>query len=157
VTAAEGQNDDERATPPLNEATVDFLLAWQALEGASRRAREEFARRAGIGVIDYQALVFLSAGTGRPSKAVGEAFHLSSGAVTALVDRLEEAGYARREPHPTDRRSSLLVLTPAGAAAAAGAGGLYVTVTESTIPPDRLAEATTLFRALARALEGGGS
>jgi DNA-binding MarR family transcriptional regulator len=29
---------------------------------------------------------------------------LTSGAVTALVDRLERAGLARREPHPTDRR-----------------------------------------------------
>jgi DNA-binding MarR family transcriptional regulator len=141
---------------PLKQPTVDFLLAWQALEGASRRAREEFARRAGVSVIDYQALVFLSAGSGRPSKAVGEAFHLSSGAVTALVDRLEEAGYVTREPHPTDRRSSLLVLTPSGAEAAAGAGALYVRATESTIPADRLAEATAMFWALARALEGGG-
>jgi DNA-binding MarR family transcriptional regulator len=30
---------------------------------------------------------------------------LTTGAITGLVDRLESRGYARREPHPTDRRS----------------------------------------------------
>jgi DNA-binding MarR family transcriptional regulator len=29
---------------------------------------------------------------------------LTTGAITALVDRLERAGLAQREPHPTDRR-----------------------------------------------------
>lgn len=31
-----------------------------------------------------------------------------------LVDELERAGYARREPHPTDRRGKLVVLTDRG-------------------------------------------
>jgi DNA-binding MarR family transcriptional regulator len=33
---------------------------------------------------------------------------LTTGAITGLVDRLESRGYARREPHPTDRRSVLV-------------------------------------------------
>lgn len=36
---------------------------------------------------------------------------LSTGAVTAVVDRLERAGYARRVPDPSDRRRVLLELT----------------------------------------------
>jgi DNA-binding MarR family transcriptional regulator len=31
-----------------------------------------------------------------------------------MVDELERAGYLRREPHPTDRRGKLLVLTERG-------------------------------------------
>jgi DNA-binding MarR family transcriptional regulator len=51
--------------------------------------------------------------------------------VTLIVDQLEKRGLVERRPHPTDRRSSLAVLTPAGrelvtaatdAAAAAGFG-----------------------------------
>jgi MarR family transcriptional regulator, organic hydroperoxide resistance regulator len=41
---------------------------------------------------------------------------VSSGGASKLVDRLEARGYCRRRPNPGDRRSSLLELTPAGAA-----------------------------------------
>src|SRR5262249_13390499 len=37
---------------------------------------------------------------------------LSSGAVTALVDRLERAGFARRVPDAEDRRRVLIEVTP---------------------------------------------
>lgn len=36
--------------------------------------------------------------------------------ITLIVDQLEKRGLARRQPHPTDRRVSLAVLTPAGRA-----------------------------------------
>lgn len=36
---------------------------------------------------------------------------LTSGAITALADRLEKLGWLARTPHPTDRRSTLLKLT----------------------------------------------
>ena len=35
--------------------------------------------------------------------------------MTALVDALEEAGLVARRPHPSDRRATLIELTPAGA------------------------------------------
>lgn len=34
--------------------------------------------------------------------------------ITALVDGLEESGFVRREPHPTDRRAVLVQLTDTG-------------------------------------------
>lgn len=36
--------------------------------------------------------------------------------VTALADRLEEQGLVERQPHPTDRRATFIVITPAGQA-----------------------------------------
>lgn len=39
---------------------------------------------------------------------------LTSGSMTSLVDRLEEAGLVKRQPHPNDRRGVLLALTNAG-------------------------------------------
>ena len=40
---------------------------------------------------------------------------LTTGAITAVIDRLERAGYARRERHPGDRRKVLVSLTPLAA------------------------------------------
>jgi DNA-binding MarR family transcriptional regulator len=37
---------------------------------------------------------------------------LTTGAITAVIDRLERAGYARRVPDPADRRRVLVELTP---------------------------------------------
>ena len=39
---------------------------------------------------------------------------ITTGGTSKLVDRIEASGYCRRLPNPTDRRSSLLELTPAG-------------------------------------------
>ncbi len=41
-------------------------------------------------------------------KEVGERVGLSSGAVTRLLDRLEERGFTNRAPHPSDRRKVLM-------------------------------------------------
>jgi DNA-binding MarR family transcriptional regulator len=42
---------------------------------------------------------------------------ITVGAASKVVDRLVQAGLAIRTPHPQDRRSSLIALTPAGDAA----------------------------------------
>jgi DNA-binding MarR family transcriptional regulator len=39
---------------------------------------------------------------------------LSSGAITALVDRLERTGHVQRRPNPADRRSSVVIPVPEG-------------------------------------------
>jgi DNA-binding MarR family transcriptional regulator len=39
---------------------------------------------------------------------------ITVGAASKLVDRLEKEGLAQRQPHPSDRRSSLIALSPAG-------------------------------------------
>ncbi|MGD9893654.1 MAG: MarR family winged helix-turn-helix transcriptional regulator [Dehalococcoidia bacterium] len=37
---------------------------------------------------------------------------LTTGAITGVIDRMEKAGYARREPDPTDRRRVIVRLIP---------------------------------------------
>ena len=44
---------------------------------------------------------------------LGTMLGMTSGGATALVQRLEREGFVAREPHPRDRRSALLHLTPA--------------------------------------------
>jgi DNA-binding MarR family transcriptional regulator len=44
---------------------------------------------------------------------------ITVGAASKLADRLEKEGLAQRQPHPSDRRSSVIALSPAGQRAVA--------------------------------------
>ena len=71
------------------------------------------AEKAGLGLTDMQVLHMLQLyGPSTPSR-LGKWTGLSSGGVTVALDRLEKAGYVRREPNPEDRRSLLIMLIPA--------------------------------------------
>lgn len=62
-----------------------------------------------LGVLVHQGSPYRTS----PGK-LSEHLDLSSGAMTNRLDRLEEAGYIRRLPDPTDRRGVQVELTPAG-------------------------------------------
>ena len=49
-------------------------------------------------------------------RSLAEALGVSARNVTGLVDALAETGFVTREPHPTDRRASLVSFTDHGAA-----------------------------------------
>lgn len=49
---------------------------------------------------------------------LSEALAVTPRNVTGLVDGLEAGGFVTREPHPTDRRATLVTLTKGGAKAA---------------------------------------
>jgi DNA-binding MarR family transcriptional regulator len=70
------------------------------------------AEKAGLGLTDMQMLHMLQLyGASTPSR-LAKWTGLSSGGVTVALDRLEKAGYLRREPNPEDRRSLLIILIP---------------------------------------------
>jgi MarR family transcriptional regulator, organic hydroperoxide resistance regulator len=45
---------------------------------------------------------------------IADELSITVGGASKLVDRIEAAGHCRRRPHPEDKRSSLIELTPAG-------------------------------------------
>jgi DNA-binding MarR family transcriptional regulator len=47
-------------------------------------------------------------------RALADALGVAPRTVTGLVDALEETGFVTREPHPTDRRATLVTFTPRG-------------------------------------------
>ncbi|MEM1411276.1 MAG: MarR family transcriptional regulator [Pseudomonadota bacterium] len=63
----------------------------------------------------FQLLQTLSMEGERSMNELAERLSVSKRNVTSLVDSLEKDGLAKRQPHPTDRRSTLVVLTPTGA------------------------------------------
>ncbi len=52
---------------------------------------------------------------------VAAGLSITVGGASKMVDRIEAAGHCRRRPHPDDRRSSIVELTPEGAAVLAAA------------------------------------
>jgi len=66
---------------------------------------------------EFDALATLrrsGAPEGLTPTALFEAAMMSSGGMTARIDRLEKAGLVERRPHPTDRRATLVRLTDKG-------------------------------------------
>lgn len=89
---------------------------------------------------EYRRVEAAALGVGLPeAAALGELYHrgplppsalvtrlgIASASVTALVDRLTVAGLLERQPHPTDRRSVLVVLTDRGRSAIAGIVSMF--------------------------------
>lgn len=73
------------------------------------------ARRMELGLSEIAALEHLQlAGELTPTQ-LGARLVLSSGATTALIDRLEQSGFVERVRNPHDRRSLLVRTTQAGA------------------------------------------
>lgn len=69
---------------------------------------EVVARQLGMSAAERKTLdVLAELGLATPGQ-LAQATGLTTGAITGIVDRLEKAGYARREPNPNDRRSLLI-------------------------------------------------
>jgi DNA-binding MarR family transcriptional regulator len=78
------------------------------------------AEKVSLGLTDMQTIHMLQLyGPSTPSR-LAAATGLSSGGVTVALDRLEKAGYIRRQPNPADRRSLLITLIPSSLAKIAG-------------------------------------
>ncbi len=68
----------------------------------------EVAAKVGLNGTDIQCLNLLQLqGSAKPGDFARWA-SLTTGGVTVVLDRLEKAGYIRRDPNPDDRRSSII-------------------------------------------------
>ena len=77
---------------------------------------EEVLRPHGLTFARYELLMLLSfTRTGAlPLSRIGARLQVHPTSVTNAVDRCETQGLVRRVPHPSDRRTTLAELTPAG-------------------------------------------
>jgi DNA-binding MarR family transcriptional regulator len=66
----------------------------------------------GINRTDARCLDILDQHGSMSAGDLAQESRLTTGAITAVIDRLERAGYARRVPDPADRRRVLVELTP---------------------------------------------
>lgn len=66
------------------------------------------ARRINAAAVEFKAMDHLHAVDELTPGQLGDRLALTSGAVTALIDRLERHGWVERVPHETDRRSVVI-------------------------------------------------
>ncbi|AZZ56894.1 MarR family winged helix-turn-helix transcriptional regulator [Rathayibacter iranicus] len=93
---------------------VQLRHALRLLENAQQHLRASTATAVGVGISELTALEVLGESPDLTPKWLGLELSLSTGAVTALLDRLATAGYVDRVANPHDRRSVLLRLTDSG-------------------------------------------
>jgi len=86
--------------------------------------------------------------------ALYEATMISSGGMTARIDRLEKARLVQRLEHPTDRRGALVALTDPGKALIDEVLTRHVQAETAILSPLTEEEQKTLDRLLAKLLAG---
>lgn len=104
---------DASGTVPAPVTTADRLvLEIRKFIAAAIFFNSQTADKVGLGLTDMQLLhMLLLHGPSTPGRLAAWT-GLSTGGVTVAVDRLEKAGYVRREPNPNDRRSLLVKVLP---------------------------------------------
>ncbi|CAL9371009.1 hypothetical protein SUDANB15_00853 [Streptomyces sp. enrichment culture] len=108
VTADDAERQAaERGTPRTPEPAdlQAFAVQLRRMNGEINRMVHGFASRNGLHVTDVQALAaILDADEPMTPSRLREHLGLTSGAVTACVDRLERAGHVTRVRESADRR-----------------------------------------------------
>ncbi|WP_405216567.1 MarR family winged helix-turn-helix transcriptional regulator [Agrococcus sp. Ld7] len=97
---------------PSSVEVLNLLRRYRAAESAMRKRTRSSM---GMGETDLLALRRLlqaqRSGEVLRQRDLAAALQLASPSVTALVDRLVKSGHVRREPHPDDRRATIVVPT----------------------------------------------
>jgi DNA-binding MarR family transcriptional regulator len=99
--------------PEHYEGLAGFRFALRRFLAAS----EAISRRAGVTQQQYQVMLAIKTwpAEAMTMKDLAEQLLLTHHAAVQQVDRLAKAGLVERTPSPTDGRSVLVALTPAGA------------------------------------------
>jgi DNA-binding MarR family transcriptional regulator len=101
----------ERFVAPM-EAVTSIMRVQQLLLARLNEALDPY----GLTFARYEALMLLyfSRAGALPMGRIGARLQVHPTSVTNLVDRLEQSGYVRRDPHPSDGRTTLAALTDTG-------------------------------------------
>ncbi|WP_371575512.1 MarR family winged helix-turn-helix transcriptional regulator [Streptomyces sp. NBC_01314] len=125
---------------------------WDGIEG---RLRAEYD----LALTSFEVLHLLLRRPGRRIQDIAEAFSITVGGTSKVVDRLEAAGLCERRANPNDRRSSIVELTSEGRKLVDGALKVFEEELElrigSVIPEHSVREVTAVLstlRAAGRAL-----
>ncbi|MGW1783767.1 MarR family winged helix-turn-helix transcriptional regulator [Streptomyces sp. NPDC002143] len=107
--------------PPRPAATpAQALSAMDDLIAASMVGQQEMAQRLGLNVTDLTCFAYVIQ-AGEDLLTAGDLaarVHVTTGAVTGILNRLERAGYVSRRPDPQDRRRVRVAAVPSAVARA---------------------------------------
>jgi DNA-binding MarR family transcriptional regulator len=116
-------NSKEVAVAPIEPMTThepgtlpDVFRLVEQLQRKLSHVQRETVRHTGLTPPQYAALTQLWTRDKQPLKDLAAGNHCTAATMTSLVDGLERKGLVTRRPHPDDRRSLQVCLTPEGAA-----------------------------------------
>ncbi|MGO0061208.1 MarR family transcriptional regulator [Brevibacillus fluminis] len=108
-------NESDFFAPALSPAQWELL---QELRRNSARAvmfHQKISEKLGLNATDHKCLDFLNQEGPATAGRLAELTGLTTGAVTSVIDRLEQAGYVVRDKDPNDRRRVLVKPVEGGA------------------------------------------
>ncbi|WP_429543498.1 MarR family winged helix-turn-helix transcriptional regulator [Pseudomonas frederiksbergensis] len=94
----------------MTQSTLGFVL--HDVARLMRKRFEQWGRAAGLTRSQWQVLAKLSMHEGIHQKRLADLLEIESVTLVRLLDKMQERGLIERRNHPTDRRFSLLFLTP---------------------------------------------
>ena len=121
-----------QAPVPAMKAVTSIMRVQQILLARLNEGLAPYA----LTFARYEALMLLhfSRAGSLPLGKIGARLQVHPTSVTNLVDGLEKLGYARRTPHPRDRRTTLATITEQGREAATRATGALHEICFGTPP-----------------------
>jgi MarR family transcriptional regulator, lower aerobic nicotinate degradation pathway regulator len=126
-----------------------FFRLWRASHTRIAAALESI----GLTPASFGLLNVLGAREGAMQQELGAAMGIDPSTMVALIDSLEDAGLAKRKPHPRDRRARVVAITPKGRRTLERGRALAAQVEDEVLGGLRPAERKELLKLLRRALD----
>ncbi len=137
-----------RISKPSSEAaTRVWMVLWKAAHAIEQNAVRSVSAL-GLGLSEFAVLEVLLHKGPQPVNVIGKKVLLSSGSITAAVDRLESKNLVRRTGDTGDLRARIVQLTDRGRRLVERAFQQHATDMEETMAVLRSSERTELVRLL---------
>ncbi|WP_341720543.1 MarR family transcriptional regulator [Micromonospora sp. FIMYZ51] len=127
-------------------AIADLMRAGRETSRLSMMFRYAIAERLGLTVSDLECLDYLADVGSATAGQVAERTNLTTGAVTSMLRRLQQAGYVTAERDPADRRRVIVTLRPERLAELARPYERFAEQTKRLIEGYRVEEVMLLVR-----------
>lgn len=104
---------ETRTTPAALESHLGYWLRFVS-NSVSGAFAEKLATQ-NVSIAEWVVLRLIHGDTTMPASAIAETTGMTRGAISKVIDKLEERGLAERKPLPGDGRAQILTLTAKGA------------------------------------------
>lgn len=105
-----------RFAPSADPSAIETLMALLRVAGECLQALDSHFSAHSLSQGRFSVLTFLeqAGDSGLSATQLAEKSMVTRATMTGLIDALEREGLARRFPHPTDRRTNIIRITPKG-------------------------------------------
>lgn len=151
--------DDVEPGIEVAPAVTLWGLMLEVYAELSRRLEDDLIRATGLNMTWVEVLIRLARTPGQRLRLtqLGDMVSFTSGGISKLVDRMERAGLLARHVDPSDRRATVVSITPSGQVAIRDALEVHVPSLRrhfvGALTPAQADELENVLRTLRAALE----